>query len=79
MTRALDTMREINARYHAADRPTRGEVPTLCVDCHRIPVPSDHPAPSLFPDGRMGRACPGPAMIDGRDAREVCACGCHDW
>jgi hypothetical protein len=64
VSRALETMREINDRYHAATRDH-----TLCDDCQRV-----------WPGEPMrGIRCPGPAMIDGRDAREVCACGCHDW
>ena len=67
----LDGLRgELDARY-GADRPRVPAVaaPTLCDACERV-----YPAQPW-----RGRACPGPMiMADGRDAMDVCACGCHD-
>lgn len=59
----LDVMRDITRSASRLDRLNAD----LCDRCQR----------QIY--GPIGRDCPGPAEIDGQDAREVCACGCHDY
>ena len=66
MSRSLDLIRDVSARAVRANRLDDLNA-TLCARCQR----------QIY--GPIGIACPGPAEIDGRDAREVCSCGCHDY